>query len=287
VGGMGKKVMIIDIGKCTGCMSCVIACKDEFVENDWSPYSKPQPDHGHFWMKVNVQERGSIPKVKVTYIPTPCMHCDNPPCAKVCPTNAIVKRDDGIVLIDPDKCDGCKSVGTKPLCIDACPYGAIYYNEELNIAQKCTLCAHLLDDPNWKYGPRCYDVCPIEAIVFGDEDDPKIKELLKNAQVLNPEFGTKPRVYYLNLPKPFIGGCIVDPEAKEVVIGAKVTALDLYTGAKYETYTDEFGDFWFKDLEWNHKYLLKVEKEGYKEKVIGVYTTDKDVNVGDVFLAKA
>lgn len=281
---MGK-VMVIDVGKCIGCMCCVVACKDEFVANDWTPYSKPQPEYGHFWIKVDAMERGSIPKVKVTYIPRLCMHCDNPPCIKACPVRAIVKRGDGIVLIDPTKCDGCKQLSSK-LCIDACPYNAIYFNNELNIAQKCTMCAHLLDDPSWKYGPRCYDACPIEAIVYGDESDQKIKELISKAEVLHPEHATKPRVYYLNLPKPFISGCVVDPEEKEVIIGAKVTAIDLYTNEKHETYTDELGDFWFKDLKWNHKYLLKVQKEGYEEKVIGIITTSKDVNIGDVFLTK-
>jgi len=282
---MGK-VLIIDVGRCNGCMCCVVACKDEHVANDWSPYVKPQPEYGHFWIRIERMERGSIPKVKVTYIPRLCMHCDNAPCIKVCPTRAINKRADGIVLIDPDKCDGCKQLKTKPLCIEACPYKVIYFNDSLSIAQKCTLCAHLLDDPEWKYGPRCVDACPREAMIYGDDGDSKIKELIAKAEVLNPEHGTKPRVYYLNLPKPFISGCVVDPEEKEVVIGAKVIALDLYTNEEYETQTDELGDFWFKELKWNHKYLIKIQKDGYKEKIVGVFTTDKDVNVGDVFLEK-
>lgn len=281
---MGK-VIIIDVGKCVGCDSCVIACKDEFVGNDWSPYSKPQPEYGHFWMRLDKVERGSTPKVKVTYIPRPCMHCDSPPCVRACPVKAIKKRDDGIVLIDPVKCNGCEGLPSK-LCMDACPYEAIFFNEDLRIAQKCTMCAHLLDDPQWKYGPRCYDVCPTGAIIYGDENDPKIKELLAKAEVLKPELNTKPRVYYVNLPRPFIAGCVVDPEEKEVIIGAKVTALELNTGQVYEVFTDEFGDFWFTNLKWNHAYLLKVEKEGYKEKVLGVYKTDKDINVGDIFLEK-
>jgi Fe-S-cluster-containing dehydrogenase component len=282
---MGK-VLVVDVEKCIGCMCCVVACKDEHVANDWSPYARPQPEYGHFWIKVERMERGSIPKVKVTYVPRLCMHCDNAPCIKVCPTKAISKRADGIVLIDPGKCDGCKQLRTKPLCIEACPYNVIYFNDSLGIAQKCTLCAHLLDDPEWKYGPRCVDACPTEAITYGDDCDPKIRELMAKAEVLNPEYDTKPRVYYLNLPRPFISGCVVDPEEKEVIIGAHVTALDIYTNEKYEVETDELGDFWFKGLKWNHKYLIKVKKSGYKEKVLGVFTTDKDVNVGDVFLEK-
>ncbi|MEM2465317.1 MAG: 4Fe-4S dicluster domain-containing protein [Candidatus Bathyarchaeia archaeon] len=283
---MGK-VFIIDTSRCTGCTSCLIACKDEFVNNDWSPYSKPQPEYGQFWIRLDKMERGSTPKVKVTYTPVPCMHCDNPPCLRACLAGAIRKRDDGIVLIDPERCDGCKDLPSR-LCIEACPYGAIYFNESLGIAQKCTMCAHLLDDPEWKYGPRCYDACPLEGvIVFGDESDPEIKELMTRAEVLKPECGTKPRVYYLNLPRPFISGCVVDPEEKEVIIGARITAADLLTGEKYEVLTDDFGDFWFRDLRWNHTYLVRVEKEGYKEKVVGEYKTDKDINIGDILLTRS
>ncbi|MEM2273023.1 MAG: 4Fe-4S dicluster domain-containing protein [Candidatus Bathyarchaeia archaeon] len=283
---MGK-IFIIDVNKCIGCMSCVISCKDEFVGNDWSPYSKPQPEYGQFWIKVDMQERGSIPKVKVTYIPILCMHCNNPPCMRACLIGAIVKRPDGIVLIDPNKCNGCKPLGVnKPLCIEACPYNIIYFNSELGIAQKCTGCSHLLDDPDWKYGPRCHDACPTGAIIYGDESDSKIKELIRNADVIGREYNTRPRVCYLNLPKPFIAGCVVDFDEKEVVIDAKVTALDLYTGEKHETNTDELGDFWLKDLEWNHKYLIKIEKSGYKGKTLGVYLTSKDINLGTIGLEK-
>lgn len=283
---MGK-VLIFDVGRCTGCTSCVIACKDEFVANDWSPYSKPQPEHGHFWIKLDTMERGSTPKVKVTYIPRLCMHCDNPPCIRACLANAITKRDDGIVLIDPNKCNGCKHLPAK-LCIDACPYGAIYFNADSEIAQKCTMCAHLLDDAEWKHGPRCYDTCPLDGVVtYGDEGDPKIKEMITKAEVLKPELNTKPRIYYLNLPKPFIACCIIDPEKKEVIAGAKVTALELRTGEKYEASTDDFGDFWLRNLKWDHTYLIRVEKEGYEEKILGVYKTDRDINVGDIFLARS
>lgn len=276
--------MIINVAECVGCYVCQIACKDEHVDNDWSPYAKPQPDLGAAWRWVKEVERGTIPKVKVTYIPMNCMHCDNPPCIRACRIGAIVKRSDGIVLIRPDRCNGCRDVD-KPLCYDSCPYGAIYFNEKLGIAQKCTFCAHLLDgaDPLYKRGvPRCVDACQRNAIIFGDEEE--LKVLLEKTEVLHPEYGTKPRVYYLNLPKPFIAGTIINSAKKEVIENAKVTAIDLYTGRKYEVYTDEFGDFWLKNLEWRHKYLLEIEKEGYKKKVIGIITTERDVNLGDITL---
>lgn len=288
---MGK-VFVIDVSKCNGCYDCQIACKDEHVDNDWSPYAKPQPDTGHFWLKIYEFERGTIPKVRVTYIPRMCMHCDNPPCSTVCAVKAIVKRADGLVLIDPEKCNGCKK------CISACPYGAIYFNDKLNIAQKCTGCAHLIDgrDPLINI-PRCVDICPLEAIKFGEEEE--LKELIEKAETLNPEFERKrpfavsrsenacrPRVYYLNLPRPFIAGAVYDPDVDECIEGAKVTAEDEETKATYTTVTDEFGDFWLRDLEWNHSYTIRIEKEGYETWVLSGVKTDKDVNLGDIALLR-
>ncbi|MEM2883934.1 MAG: 4Fe-4S dicluster domain-containing protein [Nitrososphaerales archaeon] len=274
---MGK-VLIIDVSECVGCYCCQIVCKDEHVGNDWSPYAKPQPDTGHFWLKVDEMERGTIPKVKVTYTPILCMHCDNAPCIPACPDNAIVKREDGIVLIKPEKCSGCK------LCLDACPYGVIYFNSELNIAQKCTLCAHLLDK-GWSE-TRCVGACQREALILGEEGDPKIKSLIEKSEVLHPEYGTKPRVYYLNLPKPFIAGTIVDSSIRECVEGATVVALDLVEGVRHQTVSDEFGDFWLRDLKWMHRYLIEVSKEGYASKKVCVVHTAKDVNLGTITLTK-
>jgi len=274
------KVFVIDLSLCCGCYNCQIACKDEHCGNDWTPYAKPQPDTGHFWMKIREMERGSIPKVKVTYIPTLCMHCDNAPCIAVCPVKAIYKRADGLVIIDPAKCNGCKA------CIDACPYGAIYFNAELNIAQKCTGCAHIIDGkthPDLKE-PRCVDNCPTEAIKFGEYDE--LKDLIAKAEVLHPEYGTKPRVYYLNLPKPFIAGEVYDPDADEVIEGATVTAVDLSSGKMYTTTTDELGDFWIKNLEWNNIYSITIEHPRYMKKVIGAVATTKDINLGPIPLYK-
>ena len=108
--------------------------------------------------------RGTVPKVKMHYVPTLCKHCDEAACIDACQVEgAIYKRDDGLVIIDPEKCTGCKS------CVDACPNDAIFINESLNIAQKCTGCAHLLDG-GWKE-PRCVDACPTRALKFMEEAD--------------------------------------------------------------------------------------------------------------------
>ena len=146
--------------------------------------------------------RGTVPKVKMHYVPSLCNHCDEAACMAACKVEgAIYKREDGLVIIDPEKCTGCKS------CVDACPSHAIYMNENLNIAQKCTGCAHLLD-AGWTE-PRCVDACPTGALKFLDEDE--AKELIAGAETSYTRPETKPRVYYLNIPKKFIGGTVYDP----------------------------------------------------------------------------
>ena len=145
------KTFVLDLDICNGCYCCQIACKDEHVGNDWMPYARPQPDTGQFWIRLKESTRGTVPKVRVSYFPQMCMHCEDAACIKVCEPGAIYRRPDGLVIVDPDKCTGCK------LCTDACPHDALFFNEDLNIAQKCTGCAHLLDD-GWDV-PRCVDAC--------------------------------------------------------------------------------------------------------------------------------
>ena len=269
-----KKVFVIDIAKCNGCHNCQIVCKDEHVGNDWTPIAKPQPDIGQFWLELTERVRGTVPKVKVAYRPHLCMHCDQAPCIEACPVQgALYKRDDGLVIIDPVKCTGCR------LCVDACPYErVIWFNEDLNIAQKCTGCAHLLDD-GWTE-PRCADACPTLAIRFLDEKD--AKELMAKAEVWKPELKAKvkPRVHYLGLPKKFIAGTVYDPAEEEVVIGATVT-LKPAAGKALTVATDAYGDFWFEDLA-DGTYDLQI-KSGKKVKTFtGLDTAVADINLGDI-----
>jgi tetrathionate reductase subunit B len=266
----GQKVFVHDVSICNGCYCCQIACKDEHVANDWTPYAKPQPDTGQFWLKLNEYVCGTIPKVKMHYIPTLCNHCDDAPCMKACQVNAIYKREDGLVILDPVKCTGCKS------CVDACPYKAIYFNEDLNIAQKCTGCAHLIDN-GWKE-PRCVDACPTQALKFMAESE--AKDLIAKAEVLGPEFKAKPRVYYLNIPGKFVAGTIYDPVKKEIIKGATCT-LSGSGNKQYTVKTDGFGDFWFKDLNVG-KYSLEIKADRFKIKTIPDIDTEKDVNLGDI-----
>jgi len=267
------KVMVIDVGKCNGCYNCQISCKDEHVANDWTPIAKPQPNTGHFWTRIEEHIRGQIPKVKMAYMHHMCQHCDNAPCITACRNHAIYKREDGAVIIDPAKCTGQKN------CLDACPYGAIYFNEGLNIAQKCTWCAHLLDR-GWKE-PRCVDVCPTGAFSFGEEED--FKEQITRAEVLKPEY--KPRVFYIGIPKRFIAGAVYDPEADECLEGALVTLKDIKGKKIASVKTDIYGDFWFEGLK-TGEYALAIEKTGYLPQKMEKVSTEKDINVGDIALYK-
>ena len=103
---MGK-TFIFDAAKCNGCRNCQLACKDEHVDNEWLPYSKPQPDTGQFWTRIEERIRGQVPKVKIAYIMHMCQHCDGAPCMSAAP-EAVYKRDDGLVIIDPSKAKGHK-----------------------------------------------------------------------------------------------------------------------------------------------------------------------------------
>jgi Fe-S-cluster-containing dehydrogenase component len=268
------KSFVDDVSKCSGCYCCQLACKDEHVGNDWTPYAKPQPDTGHFWGKLNEYVRGTVPKVKMSFVFVPCQHCDDAPCIPACPiTGAIYRRDDGLVIIDPTKCTGCKN------CVDLCPYGAIYFNDLLNIAQKCTGCAHLLDKKSPIDVPRCVDVCPNDAIKFGEEAE--LSSLIAEAEILHPEYGLKPRVYYIGLPKRFIAGTVYDPDKEEVI--KNVTCTLSSAGSSLTAETDAFGDFWFDGLEID-TFTLKLEAAG-KTKTISAISTEKDVNLGDIPLS--
>jgi tetrathionate reductase subunit B len=268
---MGK-VMVIDISKCNGCHNCQIACKDEHCANDWSPIAAPQPLTGQFWHKVQDKVRGQVPKVKVAYEHFLCQQCDEAPCLKACPSKAIYKRPDGAVIVDPVKCRGSHN------CVRACPYGnVIFFNEDLRIAQKCTFCAHLLDQ-GWTT-TRCAEVCPTAAITFGEEVD--LADLIAKAEPLRADLSTGPRVYYIGLPKTFIGATIYDPVADEVVEGAAVTLQRAGAAAPVGAQTDEFGDFLVDGLQ-KGVYDVAVAKAGYAPIKLTAVVVDKDLNLGDL-----
>ena len=273
--------LIIDVEKCNDCNNCFLACKDEYFENDFLPYSVAQPRLGHRWMNIMRKERGEYPKVDVAYLPVPCMHCDDAPCIKKSKDKAVYKRKDGIVLIDPEKAKGRKDM------LDTCPYGAIWWNEEKALPQKCTLCVHLLEE-GWKE-PRCVQVCPTGAMRVVLAEDSEIKKLKRSEklEVYLPEYKTRPRLYYKNLyryTRCFIAGNVVFHDRDECAEGAEVT---LSKGSKKvidRVTTNNYGDFKIDNLEENSgKYGLEIRFPGYGKQKLGI-NLKTGVNLGTIFL---
>jgi len=275
---MAKKTFIVDIGKCSGCSLCIIACKDEHVGHGYSPWTKPQPDTGHFWIDVQTMESGRIPRVKVSHLPLLCQHCGHAACIKACPESAIKRRADGLVWIDSKSCTGCG------LCGPACPYDVIYINKELNIAQKCTGCAHRVDEGLL---PRCVEICPHNAIAFGDDTSSPFNDIGRDnaLQIYHPEYLADPRVYWKNLPKPWIAGTIIDAANDEVISAATITSVDLFQDSSVEVHSDEFGDFCIKGVEKDRKYRIEIKKDGY-EKFLAIVTLDGARDLGEVCLKR-
>lgn len=251
--------MVIDVEKCENCNNCFLACKDEHCGNDWPGYAAPQPLHGQRWMNIRRKERGEFPLIDVAYLPGPCMHCDAPPCLQAAEKGAVVKRPDGIVLINPKKARGQRSL------VQACPYGAIWWNEEEEIPQKCTFCAHLLDD-GWKM-PRCVQACPTGALTVQLMEAEEMQKLAEEQGLETIEHGkapARPSVYYRNLYRfqaCFIAGSLARETdgQSDCVAGASV---GLYQeGALVEKVaSDEFGDFKFDGLPPDSgKYSLAIE----------------------------
>lgn len=202
--------MLIDMKRCIGCDACTVACA---VENFTPP--------GIWYAPVYRKEVGKFPKAKKVFIPVLCMHCADAPCIKACPTNALYKRDDGIVLVDEKSCCGSRA------CIAACPYGALHFLEEeesrypneatpyekfdakptrfqKGTVQKCTFCAHRIDRG---LEPACVVTCPTNCRIFGDMDDPNSpisryaaheREKGREPFGLRPDAKTNPSVVHLH-----------------------------------------------------------------------------------------
>jgi Fe-S-cluster-containing dehydrogenase component len=275
---MTRLSLLIDVTKCSGCYNCFLACRDEYYGNDYSPYSAPQPLDGQFWMQIKEIERGSYPKPKVDYIPTPCMHCETAPCVEVAADEAVYRRADGIVLIDPKKAKGQKDI------VNSCPYRVVFWNAELEIPQKCTLCSHRLDEGAKE--PRCVEACPTGALVFGDLDDPN-SEIAKLSAALevedyHPEYDTAPLVKYVGIPKRFVAGEVVRRDVPGECAEGVLIALE-GNGVKLQTRSDNYGDFEFEGLEKNTAYSVRVELKGYEPQVLDVFT-QTDVNLGEIVL---
>ncbi len=272
--------LLINLDRCTGCYNCFLACRDEHYGNDYPPIAAAQPFKDHFWMQIIERERGKYPKVKASFIPKPCMHCDDPPCARKALDGAVYKRPDGIVIIDPEKSAGQKEI------VSTCPHRVIFWNEEKKIPQKCTLCAHLMD--KGEIEPRCVEACPTGALLFGDVNDPK-SEISKvwnseKVEVLHPEFELKTRVKYIGIPKKFVAGMVLFKDKDQCAENAKVTLTG--SGKKLTARTNNFGDFEFEGLDDGKDYAVKVEHPGYAPQTFNVQTK-QDIYLGEIPLKRA
>lgn len=204
---MTKYGMTINLVRCIGCQTCSFACK---MEN-----SVPV---GMRWNRVVTENSdmedgtvGTYPNLSRTYLPISCQHCENPACHKVCPTGATYKAEDGSVLVNYDKCIGCR------MCMSACAYGVRQFNwnkplrdpdfafgdkdvqvRPKGVVEKCTFCKERTARGE---EPACVICCPVRARVFGDLDDPtsEIAKIVASGKTttLLPEYGTRPQVYYV------------------------------------------------------------------------------------------
>ncbi|MBS7647016.1 MAG: 4Fe-4S dicluster domain-containing protein [Candidatus Bathyarchaeia archaeon] len=281
---MRKWVMVINVDRCIACYACFIACKDEFWGNDYPPYSAGIKKREQTLIRLEKRERGKFPHVKVAYMPVLCMQCDNPPCMKAAKHNAVYKREDGIVIIDPVKAFGQQEL------LKACPYNAVSWNDEKNLPQKCTFCIHRVEEGKL---PRCVQACPSGALLFGDLNDPEseVGKILKSnqAEPFHSEYGTKPNVYYINLykmTKYFIAGDVAFKESDECAEGVEVTLINEATGESRKVKTDAFGSFEFDGLEPNTRYRIRLDHPGYTPKEIPLKLDEADIYLGYIFLEK-
>jgi Fe-S-cluster-containing dehydrogenase component len=277
---MKKWNMIIDVAECTNCNLCTLATMDEYVGNDWPGYAAAMPKHGHKWINILQKERGQATMIDIAYVPTMCNHCDEAPCVAK-GGGAVKKRDDGIVLIDPEKAKDRKDL------VEACPYGHIWWNDELRIPQNWPFDAHLIDQ-GWKQ-TRGQQSCPTGAMRAVCVEDAEMARMAREEgfEVMRPELGTRPRVYYRNLWRYtacFIGGSVsTDTNGViDCVEGAKVR-LNQNGSVVAETRTDNYGDFKFDRLE-EHSGRYLVEIIAGERRAAREVQLDTSVNLGEIRL---
>jgi Fe-S-cluster-containing dehydrogenase component len=275
---MARYGIAIDTDQCMACYNCVIACKDEHCGFS-TAVSAPQPHIGQKWIRIDSSERGNDSRrIKTLNVAVTCTHCHDAPCQKAAENGAVYTRPDGIVIIDPEKAKGQKQL------VDSCPVNAIYWNDDLELPQKCTMCAHLLDE-GYKM-PRCVEACPNEAMVFGDLDDPdsEINRFIRQGRVTPLEglAEIETNVIYMNIPTIFAAGSVYLPDG-EPADGASIRIVSMKTGEALTTRTNYFGDWEFEGLEKGADYTVEIRFSGNKEETIR-FAADADKFVGEVIL---
>ena len=191
---------VIDQRRCIGCHACTVACKEE--------HNVPI---GVFRTWVKYIEKGAFPHTSRHFGVMRCNHCDDAPCVEICPTNALYRRDDGIVDFDNSRCIGCKS------CMQACPYDALYLDPNTHTAAKCNFCAHRIE---LNLEPACVIVCPTRAIIAGDIDNPEsdISQIIGNQKVAarKPQKGTRPKLFYVGIEGDLLQPSMMQPQPTHI-----------------------------------------------------------------------
>ena len=240
---MKKWTLLFDVDRCNGCCNCVLATMDEYVGNSHPGYAEEMPRHGSPWLGMRAVERGAHPVVDIAYTPETCLHCANAPCMQRFP-GEITRRDDGIVMIDPARARGKRAM------VDACPVGAIHWNEEKQVPQNWNLDAHLLD-AGWPQ-PRAAQACPtgaLQVLKLSDEELAGLKRrdtLEQNAQA--QALGS--RLYFKGahrLSSVLIGGsAAIEVQGREEPIVAAQVELCVGDTIAASTRTDDLGNFRFE-----------------------------------------
>jgi len=259
---MKRRYFVLDIEKCIGCFNCLHACKDEHVNNDWSPVALPQMLHHEYWLTTTEHVRGQHPMVDVAYLTEPCNHCEHAPCVAN-GKGAVYRRDDGVVLIDPQRAKALGDIS------NACPYGKITYNWERGVSQKCTFCAHLLDD-GWEE-PRCVQACPVPGALASRYCEPEEMDAEVESDGLSlahPDLAyTGPSVYYRNLYRVnavFLGGSVAREESgRETCFAGCLVKLTQDGNEIARQQTDAYGEFKFDRLR-PGRYTITVDSEGFE-----------------------
>jgi len=278
---MPRYGIAVNTENCMECYNCFMACKDEHC-GFATTVSAPQPHTDHSWIRVTSIERGNdTRKIKTSNVTVMCAHCRNAPCEKAAKNGAVYTRSDGIVIIDPEKAKGQKEI------VSSCPIGIIRWNEELEAPQKCTMCAHLLDEGFAK--PRCVEACPNEVLYFGDLDDPdsEINKVINSGRLtkLIGLEGIETAVTHLNIPTVFLAGSVYLPD-DEAAEGATVRLTLKKTGESQTVLTNYFGDWEIENLVKNEDYEITISFDGYLTAKLEE-KTDIDRFVGETILLKA
>ncbi len=217
-----KLGLVIDLDTCVGCHACAVSCKEWNAGGIAAPLTDTDPygadPDGVWFNRIHSFETDAGASGRTVHFPRSCLHCDNALCVTVCPTGASYKREeDGIVLVDEDRCIGCK------LCSWACPYGAREYDVSEGVMKKCTLCIdRIYNDniPEARRVPACVSACPVSARHYGDLADPTsdVSRLVadRGGRDLMPDLGYAPVNKYLPPRAAPAHGAALQPTADSV-----------------------------------------------------------------------